>query len=178
MKILTFAASNSKQSINASLATYAANLIPNTTVQTLNIHDYELPIFSIEREREIGQPKLALAFRKKIGEADALVVSFAEHNGNLTAAYKNLFDWASRIDPKVYQRKPAVFLSTSPGKGGAGNVLANVVQSAPYFGADLKANLSIPSFNENFSVDQNKMTNARLGKDLLEAVLLLARAED
>ena len=58
-----------------------------------------------------GIPELAHDFFDKIGAADAVLISFAEHNGFYTAAYKNIFDWASRIDMRVYQDKPAVLLS-------------------------------------------------------------------
>ena len=177
MRVLAFAASNNEQSINALLAAYAAELIPAALVETLNIHDYEMPLFSNEREVSLGQPDQALAFWKKIADADAIIISFAEHNGNVTAAYKNLVDWTSRINTRVFQQKPAVFLATSPGKGGAENVLASAVQSAPYFGADLRASLSIPSFHENFDVKRNEMINARLRQELTQAVLLLDDAQ-
>ena len=36
-----------------------------------------------------------------VGDADAGLVSFAEHNRTVTSAWKNLFDWMSRIDMKV-----------------------------------------------------------------------------
>ncbi len=84
----------------------------------------------------------------KIAESEAIIISFAEHNGSYSAAYKNLFDWCSRINPKVFQNKPVVMLVTSPGPGGAGRVLA-ATTSAPYFDADLKGSLSIPSFYDN-----------------------------
>ncbi len=117
MKILAFGASNNRNFINRILATYAANLIEGAIVEAIDIHDYEMPIFSDEREELLGHPEAARAFFAKIDEADALVISFAEHNGSYTAAYKNLFDWASRIDSKVFQGKPAVYLATSPGAG-------------------------------------------------------------
>ncbi|WP_275041411.1 NAD(P)H-dependent oxidoreductase [Pseudoalteromonas piscicida] len=40
-------------------------------------------------------------FYQAIGDADVIVVSFAEHNGTYSATYKNEFDWRSRIDKKV-----------------------------------------------------------------------------
>ncbi len=115
MKILAFGASNSKNSINKQLATYAASLVENAEVETLDINDYEMPIFSIDRENEIGQHPLAKDFCQKIAQADALIISYSEHNGTYSAAYKNLFDWASRVVQKVYQEKPMIILATSPG---------------------------------------------------------------
>lgn len=173
MKVLAFAASNSKQSINKQLATAASQLINEADVEVLDINDYEMPIFSMEREQELGQPAQAQAFFKKIGEADALIISFAEHNGSYTAAYKNLFDWTSRIDQKVFQGKPMLLLSTSPGPGGASNVLATAAGSAPYFAGDVKAQLSVPSFYDNFDPSTCTVTNPEILDQLQSAVALL-----
>ncbi len=173
MKILAFAASNNKNSINQTLATYTANLLKLAEVETLNIHHYEMPIFSDEREQQLGQPEQAKKFFKKIGDADAIVISYAEHNGTYTAAYKNLFDWTSRINNKVFQNKPTILLATSPGGGGASSVLAVATQSAPYFSADVKASISVPKFYDNFDVENNQMTNEKIQETLQRAVNLL-----
>lgn len=174
MNILAFGTSNNRHSINRTLAAYAARLVDGATVEILNIDDYEMPIFSDEREQSLGQPPQASAFLQKIADADALVVSFAEHNGSYTAAYKNLFDWASRIDGKVFQNKPVVYLSTSPGPGGAASVLAAAVNSAPYFGADFIASLSVPSFHDNYDLQTDRISNPAL-QDELERVMQLLR---
>lgn len=170
MNVLTFAASNAKNSINHKLAVYAASLIPDANVDVIDINDYEMPIYSPEREAQFGQPQQALDFHHKIGNADVVVISFAEHNGSYTAAYKNLFDWTSRIDMKVFQGKPMLLLATSPGPGGAKSVLQTAVTSAPYFNGQVKASLSIPSFFDNFDLDKGELTNLELKDTLLSAV--------
>ena len=175
MKILTLAGSNSAKSINKQLAVYATSLIENAEADIIDLNDYEMPIFSMEREVELGQPELAKQFHKKIAEADAIVISFAEHNGSYSAAYKNLFDWTSRIDPKVYQNKPMLLLATSPGPGGAASVLNAAVTSAPYFNGDVKASLSVPSFYDNFDIELGKLTNAKFNDKLQSAVALLTQ---
>ncbi|QPB85772.1 NADPH-dependent FMN reductase [Pseudoalteromonas rubra] len=173
MKVLVFAASNSRQSINQQLASYAASLIPNAEVEVLDLNDYEMPIYSIERETDSGIPDEAQRFFAKIGAADAIIVSFAEHNGSYTAAYKNLFDWTSRIDMKVYQNTPMLMMATSPGPGGAKSVLASAVGSAPYFAADVKANLSVPSFFDNFDLEAGELKNTEIKQELEAALKLL-----
>lgn len=170
MKILALGTSNNSTSINRCLAQYAANLVQGASVETVNISDYELPLFSDDREEQLGQPQLAADFYSKISQADALVISFVEHNGSYTAAYKNLFDWASRISKDVYQDKPTVFLSTSPGPGGAKSVLKSAVESASFFGADLVASLSVPNFHENFDTDKNEITNEVILQQLSSAM--------
>ena len=112
MKVVAFAASNSRNSINKLLVTYAASLLDSWETEILEINDFELPLFSVDREAELGQPELAKLFLKKLADADAIIISFAEHNLSYSAAYKNLFDWCSRITPKVFQGKPMVLLST------------------------------------------------------------------
>ncbi|MCH2056613.1 MAG: NAD(P)H-dependent oxidoreductase [Thalassotalea sp.] len=173
MKVLAFAASSSSKSINKVLANYAASLVDGAEFELLDINDYEMPIYSQDREEELGQPQAAKDFFQKLGDADAIIISFAEHNGTYTAAYKNLFDWTSRIDMKVFQGKPVVYLAASPGPGGAQSVLAAAVNSAQFFAADVRASLSIPSFYDNFDMESQKLTNAELEASLREAVAKL-----
>ncbi|NTS75537.1 NAD(P)H-dependent oxidoreductase [Catenovulum sp. SM1970] len=174
MKLLALAATSSRNSINKQLASYAASLVPGAEVEVLDINDYEMPLFSEDKEKELGQPALAKAFFEKIGQADAIIISFAEHNGSYTAAFKNLFDWTSRVNMKVYQNKPMVMLATSPGPGGAQSVLTTATNSAPYFDGDVKASLSIPSFYDNFNQDEQKLSNSDLNQALIDAVNTLA----
>ncbi len=167
MKILAFAATSSRNSINKQLIRFAATIlearsVDDVEIETIDLNDYEMPIYSIDRQNEGGIPQAAHDFYAKIGSADALLISFAEHNGLYTAAYKNLFDWTSRIDMRVYQDKPTVMLSTSMGPRGGGNVLQTAVASAPFFGNEVLASLSIPSFGQNFDPETATLTDPEL----------------
>jgi chromate reductase len=176
MKLLAFAASNNSKSINKQLATYAASQVKKNKgveVEILDLNDYEMPLFSQDKEEVLGQPQQAKDFFAKLGQADAIIISFAEYNGSYTSAYKNIFDWTSRIDQKLFQNKPMVLLATSPGPGGAGSVLAAATGSAPYFAGDVKASLSIPSFFDNFDSEKQELTNPELIDKLQSALSLL-----
>jgi len=175
MKLLAFAASSSSKSINKQLATYAASLVDGATVEILDINDYEMPLFSQDKEEVLGQLEQAKAFYAKLGQADAIIISFAEHNGSYTAAYKNLFDWTSRIDQKLFQNKPMVLLATSPGPGGANTVLTAATGSAPYFAGDVKASISIPSFFDNFDSEKQVISNSELLDQLHSALAQLSQ---
>ena len=170
MKLLAFAASNSKKSINGQLIQYAVSILDDVNAEILDLNDFEMPLFSVDREMEWGIPELAHRFYDKIGEADALLISHAEHNGAYTVAFKNLYDWTSRIDSKVYQGKSLILLATSPGGRGASGVLAAAVKSAPYYGGDLKASLSIPGFYGNFDTEAGKVSNTEI-QSMLETTL-------
>ncbi|MGB1252044.1 MAG: NADPH-dependent FMN reductase, partial [Candidatus Promineifilaceae bacterium] len=50
MTILAFGASNSRNSINKALVTYAATLI-NNDVEIIDLNDFEMPIYSQDREQ-------------------------------------------------------------------------------------------------------------------------------
>ncbi|WP_217522687.1 NADPH-dependent FMN reductase [Vibrio metschnikovii] len=173
MKVIAFGASTSSQSINQALATYAAKQIEGAQITVLNINDYSVPMFSEDREKELGQAEGAQAFLRDLAQADAFVISFAEHNGHYPAAYKNLFDWTTRIDRELFKGKPAVYLATSPGPGGAQSVLAAAVASAPFFGGNVKGSLSVPSFYDNFDLAAGEVTNSEIAEKIKATVALL-----
>ncbi|WP_392339033.1 NADPH-dependent FMN reductase [Moritella marina] len=178
MKVLALAASNSRQSINKQLVSYAgevltSKIIANAEVEVIDINDFEMALYSIDRETESGIPQQAQAFYDKIGSVDAIIISYAEHNGSYTAAFKNLFDWTSRIDPKVYQGKKMLMLATSPGPGGAGSVLAAATGSAPYFAGEVTASLSVGSFYDNFDMETGQLRNEEIQKQLEDALATL-----
>ena len=56
MKVLAFSASNSKNSINKQLVQYAASMIEDAETEFLDINDYEMPLYSIDRENDSGIP--------------------------------------------------------------------------------------------------------------------------
>lgn len=173
MKILAFAASNSRNSINKDLINYTTKLLDRHEVKIIDINDFDMPIYGIDLEQSQGIPDAARRFLKQIEEADALLISYAEHNGNYAVAYKNLFDWASRENGKVYQGKSILMLSTSPGPGGAKSVLALAKESAHFFNGQVLSSLSIPSFYENFNQEKGELTNPDLVSQLRAALASL-----
>lgn len=166
MKIIAFGGSPSKKSINKKLASYASSLFENAEVEVLDLNDYEMPLFSVDKEAVIGQHDLAKAFLEKIASADILVVSLAENNGNYSAAFKNLVDWSSRINGKLFQEKPMLLMATSPGARGGASVLEIAKNNFPRFAADIKAVFSLPSFNDNFDVENGIISNVELDNQL------------
>ena len=172
MKIVAFAASSSHQSINKVLASYAASLLPGAEIKLLDLNDYEMPIFSVDKEATFGIPPAAHDFIAEIANADGLIIAFAEHNGNYAASYKNTFDWASRVEQKVYQHKPIVALSTSPGPGGARNVLQLAENNLPHFNGRLIGSLSVPSFHQ--VMQDGELVDAELKQRLQNLVDQLA----
>ena len=170
MKIIAFGASPSKNSINKKLATYAANLFENADVEVLDLNDFEMPLYTVDIEKEIGQHELAKAFLAKIATADILVVSLAENNANYSVAFKNVFDWCSRITGKVFQEKPMLLMATSPGARGGASVLEIAKKAFPFYGGNVKATFSLVSFEANFDTEKGVISNAELDNQLKELV--------
>jgi chromate reductase len=150
-KIIAFGASSSKNSINKQLATYTANQFKNASVEVLDLNDYEMPLFSVDKESNNGIPQLAHDFYEKLGIADLIIISFAEHNGAYSTAFKNIFDWISRINGKTFQEKPMILLATSPGARGGSSVLEIAKNRFSFQGGIIKGSFSLPSFNENYN---------------------------
>lgn len=168
-KIIAFGGSSSRSSINKQLALYAASLFQEAEVEGLDLNDYALPVFSVDLEQQDGIPAPAQAFYEKLGTADLIVLSLAEHNGAYSAAFKNTLDWASRINGKTFQEKPLLLLATSPGARGGASVLEIASKRFPFQGADLKGSFSLPSFNDNFDAERG-ISNPELKAQLVALV--------
>ena len=161
MKILAFGASNSSKSINAKLAYWASHRVKNGDVTFVDIDDYEMPIYSPDREKREGVPELAEKFKQLMREADGIMISFAEYNGSYTAAFKNVFDWVSRLEKPIWLNKPMFLMATSPGGRGAVGVLSDALEKFPYQGALVAGSFSLPNFRDNFNEEEG-ITNPEL----------------
>ena len=173
-KVIVFAGSNSKTSVNKQLAAYASSLIENHQIKILDLNDYEAPLFSVDVEKEIEYPKNIEKFNEELESADAFIISLAEHNGSFSTAFKNVFDWVSRKEMKLFRSKPMLLMATSPGGRGGASVLAGATADFPYRGAEIKATFSLPNFFDNFN--DGKITDETLNNQLKTAVITFQEA--
>jgi NAD(P)H-dependent FMN reductase len=150
-KILVFGASNSRSSINQKFAGWASGQLGDITTTMLDLNDYEMPIYSVDRQKENGIPEEAHRFLDLLKDSDGVIISFAEHNGNFAAAFKNVLDWVSRIERPIWQNKPMLLLATAPGPRGGKSVLEIASRSFPHQGAQVVGSFSLPSFGQNFT---------------------------
>ena len=167
MKILAFAGSNSSKSINKKLVIYATTLFTGQVVEILDLNDYEMPLFSVDKMAKYGLPQLALDFATKVDESDMLLISLAENNGAYTTAFKNIFDYISVIpDRKAFWgNKPTFIMATSPGPRGGASVLNLAKTTLPYYGAKVIETFSLPGFYQNFT-EESGITNAEFADEL------------
>ncbi len=153
-KIVAFGASSSVNSINKTLATFTAFQVPNAQVTLIDLNDYDMPIFSVDKENTDGIPKPAYRFKTILKSADGIVISFAEHNGAYTSAFKNILDWISRIEKVVWYNKPMFLLATSDGARGAISVLEMAHARISRENTHPIPKFSLPNFNQNFTPEK------------------------
>jgi NAD(P)H-dependent FMN reductase len=173
--IVAFGASNSRQSINRQLAAYTAEQIAEATVTLLDLNDYEMPIYSIDREQASGIPQLAHDFKAQLQTSDGIVISFAEHNGAYSTAFKNIFDWISRIDNDLWGHKPMFLLATSPGGRGGSTVLDIALNKFKFMNTNVLANFSLPFFGKHFSTAKG-ITDSELASAFQEQLNIFVEA--
>lgn len=166
--IITLGGSNSKNSISKALAEYVGSLLTNYNVQNIDLNHYEMPLFSVDSESEEGFPKSAIALSKVMENADGFVIALAEHNGAYSAAFKNMFDWLSRIEGNIWREKPMILLSTSPGARGGASVLEIALSRFPRHAAHIVGSLAVPYFDKNFQ--EGKISNDELQIEILELI--------
>lgn len=155
-KILAFAGSTSSTSINKQLATFAAENLENTSFDVIDLRDFSMPVYSTDEEQN-GFPENTIKFNSILNNYDGFILSLAEHNGSYAAAFKNIFDWSSRLEVNVFREKALLLMATSPGAMGGKFVLAAAEQRFPRQGAKTITTFSLPSFYDNFK--EGKIVN-------------------
>jgi NAD(P)H-dependent FMN reductase len=168
-KILVLAGTSHRSSINLALASHAASQLEEAEITTLDLNDFEMPIYSEDVEEASGIPQPARDFVGAIQASDGVILSLAEHNGSYTAAFKNVLDWASRVEQKLWSEKPMLLMASSPGGRGGANVLEAAKGYLPHLGAAVAATFSLPSFYDNFSADAG-ISDESLKAELAQAV--------
>jgi NAD(P)H-dependent FMN reductase len=173
-KIVAFGASSSRNSINKEFSYFAAKQIDNVVINLIDLNDFEMPIFSIDSEKKHGIPKLAYEFKLNLKKSDGIIISFAEHNGAYTAAFKNIFDWISRIEEIVWYNKPMFLLSTSDGSRGGLSVLQIAYNRISRGNPNIIPRFSLPNFYENFNT-KTGITDSSLKKEFDKSIKIFRK---
>jgi len=114
IKILAFAGSLRKDSYNKALIATAKELAPeNAEIEIFDLA--QIPLYNQDLEQEM--PNSVKEFKRKIKEADALLIATPEYNRSIPGVLKNAIDWASRpsADNSFNDKPVAVFGATGGG---------------------------------------------------------------
>lgn len=152
-KVIGFAGSTSSTSINKQLVKFTGTQLKNVHFDLIDLNAYPMPIYSTDEEKK-GIPPNAQKLSALFDTCDGFILSLAEHNGSYAAAFKNIFDWISRIEKNVFREKPLLLMATSPGGRGGKTVLEAASNSFPHMGAKEVTTFSLPSFYDHFKDGQ------------------------
>ena len=114
--ILGIAGSLRRQSYNRSALRAAQKLVPSDA--DLEIFELDgIPVFSEDNERT--PPNEVVELKKRIGEADAVLIVTPEYNYSIPGGLKNAIDWASRpYGDNAWAGKPVAIMGASAGRLG------------------------------------------------------------
>jgi chromate reductase, NAD(P)H dehydrogenase (quinone) len=167
-KILAFSGSFSIDSINQQLIVHATELLEDADVSIIRLSDYEAPIYRKELELKLGIPPSIQELKLLFDEADGFLISTPEYNSSIPSGLKNTLDWISRMEGKIFQDKPVLLMSASPGGRGGQSVLNHLRGVLPFWGAQLVGTFSLPKFGENFS--EGRIINSELAETLIDRI--------
>ncbi|HVF30143.1 MAG TPA: NAD(P)H-dependent oxidoreductase [Pyrinomonadaceae bacterium] len=113
IKILGIAGSLREGSYNRGALNAAAGLVPEgAKIEIFDIAGF--PDFIQGQDED--PPQKVIDFKRKIREADAILISSPEYNYSVPGVLKNAIDWASRpYGDSAWNRKPAAIMGASIG---------------------------------------------------------------
>jgi len=120
LRVLVFAASLRKDSVNAALAHLAARHASRygAVVDVASMREFDVPSYDPDIEARGDIPAGALELKRRLTANDAFVISSPEYNGSMPGLLKNAIDWASRFRPQPFHERDGLLMSASPSMGG------------------------------------------------------------
>ena len=116
MKLLAFAASLRKESMNKRLLAKAVEIAAGNgaEVDHANFGEFDMPHYDADLHGADGIPPGAQDLARRITNADGLMIASPEYNHSMPGTLKNAIDWLSKIDPVPLDRASVMLLSASP----------------------------------------------------------------
>ena len=161
-KLLFFAGSARKESMNKKLAKLAADMAQDAGAQIthIDLKDFEMPLYDGDVEAQNGIPENAKKLKQLFVEHDGFFIASPEYNSSMPPLLKNTLDWISRPHEEkeasliAFNGKIAALGAVSPGGLGGlrglvplrmmlGNIGVTVVPSQVAVGSGFQA------FDEN-----------------------------
>ncbi|HQW38397.1 MAG TPA: NAD(P)H-dependent oxidoreductase [Usitatibacteraceae bacterium] len=186
-RILVFAGSARRDSLNKKLAREAARLAREAGAEAtfVDLDDYPIPLFHGDLEAAEGMPENARKLRALFLAHDALLVASPENNSSVTALLKNTIDWLSRdlgegrgddsgLAP--WRGKVAGLMAASPGAFGGVRGLPHLRQVLATLGVTvLGTQVAVPRAHEAFG-DDGRLVEERVAKSVRALAEAVAQA--
>lgn len=116
MRLLAFAASRRKASLNRRLLTIAVAhaRAAGAEVDVAEFAELDVPLYDGDLQAE-GMPEAVTRIGARIAAADGLLIATPEYNYSIPGTLKNLIDWMSRLQPMPLRGKHGALLAASGG---------------------------------------------------------------
>jgi NAD(P)H-dependent FMN reductase len=120
LKLLAFAASFRKESLNRKLIAVAVSQAraAGAEVDHAEFREFDMPLYDGDLHAGSGLPAGAQELIRRIQAADGLLIASPEYNYSLPGTLKNAIDWVSRARPVPTRGKSALLLGASDGRYG------------------------------------------------------------
>lgn len=174
MRILVFAASLRKASLNKKLAALIRQKLEaaGAEVDFADLGDFPMPLYDGDLEASAGIPAGTSQLADRISGADGIVIVSPEYNYGVPGPLKNAVDWLSRIRPYPTIGKPGFLASAAPSVVGGARGLIALRPSLSFMGMWLSGDsFSLASagqaFNDDGTLkneDLNGMLDGMLGR--------------
>ena len=130
VKIFGFAGSLRKTSYNKAILYAAEELLPASA--ELEIFDISgIPPFNQDNENDL--PEKVKEFKRKIKDADVILIATPEYNYSVPGVLKNAIDWASRpYGNNSFEDKPVAIMGASIGFLGTARAQYHLRQSCVF----------------------------------------------
>lgn len=165
VRVLAFAGSARRDSLNKKLAREAARLAreAGAAATFVDLDEYPMPLYHGDLEAASGMPEHARRLRELFLEHDALLIASPENNSSMTALLKNTIDWLSRDLPgggaqasglAPWKGKVAGLMAASPGVFGGIRALPHLRQVLASLGVTvLGPQVAVARAHEAFGAD-------------------------
>jgi len=173
ISILGFAGSLRKGSYNKMALNAARKLAPyNAEIEVFDLEG--IPLFNQDLEQ--NPPEKVKEFKKRIREADAILITTPEYNYSIPGVLKNAIDWASRpYGDNAFDGKPVAVMGASIGMLGTARAQYHLRQCFvflnmyPINSPEVMITFADEKFDENGNL-KDEETKGFI-KDLLEALV-------
>jgi NAD(P)H-dependent FMN reductase len=120
MRLLAFAASLRRDSLNRKLIQIAADLARDAGIEVdlAHFHEFDMPLYDADLQASSGFPSGASELARRIESAHGLMIASPEYNYSIPGTLKNAIDWVSRMKPMPLRGKHGILLAASTSLAG------------------------------------------------------------
>ncbi|KAA2258070.1 NAD(P)H-dependent oxidoreductase [Solihabitans fulvus] len=178
LKILGISGSLRADSHNTSLLRAAQKFTPDG----MQIEIYEglrdIPPYDMDFDYPHTRPEVVADLRRRVNEADGLLIATPEFNYSIPGVLKNAIDWVStdwtRTEGQPLARKPAAIMGAAPTNFGSVRAQLALRQAFVWTDTDVVVKPEVIAFrsHERFDDEGNLIDETTIGllRDLLSAL--------